>query len=256
LDARLLTSRARCQRLKKACQTSASNRKRSIKKPFVSRTARLEQKVDGLVSLLHSQSTLNHLHPGPSDTTLLPIQSAQFAIPTPQASLNASPTEVSDCISETMTPDALAEEQLAKFRQSFLPFFPFVYIPATMSASNLRIQKPFLSLVILSLTTKSASQQLRLFDNIRQVVSEKVLAEHERSLDILLGLICYLAWLFPPIAFNCRLLTEIKVPISKKQVGFGYVDTSSRGISIRTWTAQSPLTRRGTRLCEGELDFF
>lgn len=85
--------------------------------------------------------------------------------------------------SDRTIPNTLTEEHLAKFRQSFLPFLPFVYIPAAMSAPDLRIQKTFLSLVILSLTTKSASHQLTIFDTIRQIVSEKVVAEHERSLD-------------------------------------------------------------------------
>jgi hypothetical protein len=227
-----LTSQNRCQRLKKDCLTSTPTRRRSINKSPVSRTARLEQKVDGLVSLLRSQATVNHLHPGLSDTLLLPTQPIQVGIQTPQSTINVSPSQISDDASDRTIPNTLTEEHLAKFRQSFLPFFPFVYIPAAMSASDLRIQKPFLSLVILSLTTKSASQQLTIFDTIRQIVSEKIVAEHGRSLDFLLGLVCYLAWSFPLSAFNRRLLTEIKVPISQKQVVLEYVDPSSRGIGI------------------------
>ena len=243
-----LTSQNRCQRLKKDCLTSASTRRRNINKSPVSRTARLEQKVDGLVSLLRSQATVI------SDTPLLPTQPIQVGIQTPQSTINVSPSQISDDVSDRTIPNTLTEEHLAKFRQSFLPFFPFVYIPAAMSASDLRIQKPFLSLVILSLTTKSASQQLTIFDTIRQIVSEKVVPEHERSLDFLLGLVCYLAWSFPLLsAFNRRLLTEIKVPISQKQVVLEHVDPSSRGTGIRTRNPQSRLTRRGTVFCEGEL---
>jgi hypothetical protein len=248
-----LTSQNRCQRLKKDCLTSTSTRRRSINKSPVSRTARLEQKVDGLVSLLRSQATVNHLHPGLSDTPLLPTQPIQVGIQTPQSTINVSPSQISDDVSDRTIPNTLTEEHLAKFRQSFLPFFPFVYIPTAMSASDLRIQKPFLSLAILSLTTKSTSQQLTIFDTIRRIVSEKVVAEHERSLDFLLGLVCYLAWSFPLSAFNRRLLTEIKVPISQKQVVLEYVDPSSRGTGIRTRNPQSRLTRRGTVFCEGEL---
>jgi hypothetical protein len=194
-----LTSQNRCRRLKKDCLTSASTRRRGINKSPISRTARLEQKVDGLVSLLRSQATVNHPHPGLSDTPSLPAQPIQIGIQTPQSTINVPPSQISDGVSDRTIPNTLTEEHLAKFRQSFLPFFPFVYIPAAWSASDLRIQKPFLSLVILSLTTKSASQQLTIFDTIRQIVSEKVVAEHERSLDFLLGLVCYLAWSFPPV---------------------------------------------------------
>jgi hypothetical protein len=39
-----------------------------------------------------------------------------------------------------------------------------------------------------------AAHQLAMGDAIRRIVSRKVVADHEKSLDILLGLICYLAW--------------------------------------------------------------
>src|SRR6202034_3300957 len=124
-----LTSQNRCQRLKKDCLTSASTRRRSINKSPISRTARLEQKVDGLVSLLRSQATVI------SDTPLLPTQPIQVGIQTPQSTINVSPSQISDDVSDRTIPNTLTEEHLAKFRQSFFPFFPFVYIPATMSAS-------------------------------------------------------------------------------------------------------------------------
>jgi hypothetical protein len=217
LDARL-TSQNRCQRLKKDCLTSASTRRRSINKPPVSRTARLEQKVDGLVSLLRSQATVSPSQLGPSDTPLLPTQPIQVGIPTPQAAINVSPPEVSNNIPDNTIQDALTEEHLTTFRQSFLPFFPFVYIPAALSVSELRIQKPFLSLVILSLTTKSASQQLIIFDIIPQIVSEKVVGGHERSLDFLLGLVCYLAWSLP--------LDNVQSLITNRIQGFNITKTS------------------------------
>src|SRR5580698_2288533 len=104
-----LTSQNRCQRLKKDCLTSTPTRRRSINKSPVSRTARLEQKVDGLVSLLRSQATVHHLHPGLSDTPLLPTQPIQVGIQTPQSTINVSPSQISDNVSDRTIPNTLTE---------------------------------------------------------------------------------------------------------------------------------------------------
>jgi hypothetical protein len=118
----------------------------------------------------------------------------QFGVPKTKSNVDESPIPILNDGSISTTWDAMTEEHLITFRQTFLPFFPVVHIPATMSASQLRVQKPFLSLVIMSLTTKSAAQQLAMGEAIRKIVSGKAVAQHERSLDFLLGLVCYLAW--------------------------------------------------------------
>jgi hypothetical protein len=110
------------------------------------------------------------------------------------SNIGQSPSSIDDDVAVHNIPDATAKKQLDTFRRAFLPFFPFIHIPALMSASDLRQQKPFLWLVIMSLTTKSVEQQRAMGDTIRRIVSQKVVAEHEKSMDILLGLIAYLAW--------------------------------------------------------------
>jgi hypothetical protein len=185
----------RCKRLKKDCMPSTSIRNNKIRKPPISRTAQLEEKVDGLFSLLRSQANFADRQPGVSSgSPVLFAPPTQVGIPTPRSNFNLSPSSIYEDVSIYKIPDPLAEENLNTFRRAFLPFFPFVQIPTALSACDLRLQKPFLWLVIMSLTTKSASRQLAMGDTIRQIVSSKVVAEHEKSLDILLGLICYLAW--------------------------------------------------------------
>jgi hypothetical protein len=181
----------RCKRLKKDCLPSISNRNSKIRKPPISRTAQLEEKVDKLFSLLHSQSNVDDRLPGVSSGSSVPTQ---VGIPTPQSNFNVSPSSIYEDVSIYTIPDSLAEENLITFRRAFIPFFPFVQIPTALSASDLRLEKPFLWLVIMSLTAKSATRQCAMGDTIRQIISRKVVAEHEKSLDILLGLICYLAW--------------------------------------------------------------
>jgi hypothetical protein len=208
--------------LGKDCQPSASVRKRNVDKGSGSKASRLEEKVDDLVSLLRPQAvekqsqstgsgTLSQFASSDLDHLLSPASSsvppadividtttgfARFATPTPAPSsihgLTVSP--LASYVSLYDIPDATAEEQLDTFRRVFLPLFAFVHIPNSTSASNLRQQKPFLWLVIMSLTTKSAGQQIIIGDTIRRIVSQQALAEQEKSMDLLLGILCYIAW--------------------------------------------------------------
>lgn len=90
--------------------------------------------------------------------------------------------------------DEVADQNMETFRHAFLPYFPVVYIPDIMDSNFLRQQKPFLWLVIMSLCTKDMAKQLAMEYTIRQIVSQRAVAEHEKNLDLLLGLIVYLAW--------------------------------------------------------------
>ena len=214
----------RCHRLGKDCLPPISVRKRNVEKPSSSKRNLVEEKVDDLVSLLRSRavgkqpqsagpdlpatsnilsSDLKHLLT-PESTSTTPANVvidattgfARFAPPVPGVPpLNGMPTSpIASYVSLYDIPDATAEEQLDTFRRIFLPHFAFTHIPITTSASILRGQKPFLWLIIMSLTTKSAAQQMAMGDTIRRIVSQQVLAEQEKSLDLLLGIICYIVW--------------------------------------------------------------
>ncbi|KAK3332377.1 hypothetical protein B0T19DRAFT_415483 [Cercophora scortea] len=91
-------------------------------------------------------------------------------------------------------PDGTAEEQLATFRRVFLNMFPFVHLPPTMSASELRYEKPFLWLNIMALTTNRVAQQFAMGDTIWRIISQRVITEHLADLDLVLGLVCFAAW--------------------------------------------------------------
>lgn len=99
-----------------------------------------------------------------------------------------------DDLSSFTIPDKRAQEQLAIFRDRFLPNFPFVFIPSNTNSSDLRHQRQFLWFVIMSLTTSSADEQSAMGNIIRRVISQRIVGEHEKDLELLLGLICYLAW--------------------------------------------------------------
>ncbi|KAI1827783.1 hypothetical protein F4861DRAFT_288786 [Xylaria intraflava] len=101
---------------------------------------------------------------------------------------------VFDDVSTYQISERTAEEQLDTFRSFFITMFPFVHIPSTTSASELRRQKPFLWLVIMGLATKSVSQQFAIDDMIWRIISQRIVSEHLADIDLLLGLIAFASW--------------------------------------------------------------
>ena len=87
-----------------------------------------------------------------------------------------------------------AEENLDIFRDQMLRFFPFVYIHPAMTARELRQQRPFLWFTIQTLTCTAVSQQLSMGDAIKSHLAQKIIVENERSMDLLLGLLAFMAW--------------------------------------------------------------
>ncbi|GAB1311438.1 hypothetical protein MFIFM68171_01648 [Madurella fahalii] len=157
-----------------------------------------------------SDKTLNSSQSVASNTSLtagthacLPTTAAPAAPAAPAASAHQ---HASHCFPASMAPsdnpedmsEPEAEECLRIFRAS-LNHFPFVYIPASMTAARMRQDRPVLWLCILGMATKSASRQKALGAKIRSVFAEKLIVQHERSLDVLLGLLAYMGWA------NCHL---------------------------------------------------
>lgn len=99
--------------------------------------------------------------------------------------------------------------------------FPFVHIPATMTASGLCEAKPFLWLVIMALTDKSASDQFGMEDTIWHIISQRVIREQWAGMDVLLGIICFNSWSGPAEAWLLPLilLTRLIGLIASKGTG-------------------------------------
>lgn len=89
--------------------------------------------------------------------------------------------------------DSQAVECLEQFRAQ-LRCFPFVYIPRSMTAVQLQRDRPFLWMCILSITAKSSAQQYAIGSKIRHILAEKVFVQHERGLDLLLGVLTFMGW--------------------------------------------------------------
>lgn len=88
-----------------------------------------------------------------------------------------------------------AEKMLNAFRSQIAPFFPFVIVPPDISATELQQQKPFLYRnVMMASFLQDPPRQTSLALAIREYVGRHVIVNDEQSLDILQGLLVYLAW--------------------------------------------------------------
>ncbi|KAH7159860.1 hypothetical protein B0J13DRAFT_115092 [Dactylonectria estremocensis] len=217
----------RCHRLGKNCQPMTTSRKRVAKKVTASRTAQLEEKLDDLVSILRATQSSNQLTPPSAPTSSFAASSSMAltsrldslaaaatsstsqslpslmssSIPNAFGHANsaepASITSAAPDINETYqlpepTP-AEAEIYFSKFRE-WLKNFPFMILSPGTTAASLREERPFLWLAIMNITTMSAPQQLLMKERVREEVATRVIINHERTMDVLLGLITYLAW--------------------------------------------------------------
>ena len=219
-----MTDALRCHRLKKECQPSVGARKRNGKRSTTSKTAQLEEKLDGLVSLLkatqsasigvhlnsaagldfrddngargnHITSFNDRVAESPNDmprgrlpNTILPTPGTSD----PGSTSHQSPN--SDTSHSIEPSPHEAEEYLDIFRTQKSKHFPFIYIPSTTSAQQVFQERPFLWLCIMAMSSKSLSQQLALSNKIRNILAQQMLLENEKDLDLLLGLLAYIGW--------------------------------------------------------------
>ncbi|CAG9990119.1 unnamed protein product [Clonostachys byssicola] len=206
----------RCDRLGKECLPIVALRKRAPKKSPSSRTAKLEEKLDDLVSILrgtqqpqpppsnavaqdpYPQQPLEQSHNMPSRLDSL-ATAATASASTPTNMLHAAQFPSSAPMFDAAADDAPeptpaeAEVYLDKFR-GWLERFPFMYLPPEVTAASLRRERPFLWLCIMNVTSMSVPQMQRIKVTVRREVAQRVVMDHEPSMDILLGLLAYLGW--------------------------------------------------------------
>jgi hypothetical protein len=150
---------------------------RGTKRNTVSKSAALEEKLDDIVSLLRERNSSQHVRP-------------TEPFPTPGSS-EQSPN--SDSLEEARDQD-LTEQELMTFRERHLPDFPLVNIPSDYSAVELQRDKPTAALAVKALVTKEAAKQVVLGKKLREVLTQKVMIDGERSLPLLVSLLISIAW--------------------------------------------------------------
>ena len=175
----------RCLRLKRECRPTASKRK-SIVADNISRlhrngqhaesgaSARLEAKLDALAASLHAG--------GSATTASTPDDHKLLGVNTTHAFEDTGVTAME------------AEDFLNTFRDYHLRYFPFVHIPAEMTAAELHIQRPYLLYAILTTGSYSVRRQQHIGDLFRRAVAEAMVIRSEKSIDLLLGLLTFIGW--------------------------------------------------------------
>jgi len=180
------------------------------------RVAEMEQKLDSLYSLLASNGkvsvnqtdTLPLPSAQPTNIPLLPFETPishsssssrtdylDFAHHFPVFSLPlATFDDIQDVISKGLVSFEQAEESIRFFRTK-ATVFPFVILSAKISLDILRRDRPFLLLTILAFGAQADLKlQHSLEKEIRESLSKRVIVDGEKSMDIVQGLLVYLAW--------------------------------------------------------------
>lgn len=174
-----------------------------------SQTARLEEKLDGLVSLLKSTARNNAdiekvtANWGDLTTTAdvpdvaarVPGDSSRGSARTPLTPASSTTSSYPFVLPRDADPTAEEAEQfLEMFRTQKLQYFPFTQFPEGMTAQRLRQERPFFWLCIMSVSSTIVSQQLSLGRAVREIAGHEILVEGQRNLDLLLGLLCFVGW--------------------------------------------------------------
>lgn len=214
--------------MNKECRPAETVRRRNPRKPAVSKTTRLEEKLDDLVSLIKAgahPSTVNaspYSNASPDNSTYYVatekiastltrnepergifsnssnnyIHNIQALTPVSDdytgSSYHILPSGSSDTSGEPSPVEA--EQNLLHFQTYKSKYFPFMSLPSTTTAKQLRQDRPFLWLCIMAVGSKSTSQQQALGSRIRQTIAQELVVQSERSIDHLLGLLTFIGW--------------------------------------------------------------
>lgn len=86
------------------------------------------------------------------------------------------------------------EESLRFFRSRMLPCFPFIKLAPDITAWQLHQDRPFLLQAILVVTTFSTQGKTNLVEKLKHTLYTSALLNVQSNIDLLLGLLTYLAW--------------------------------------------------------------
>ncbi|KAI0847512.1 hypothetical protein F5Y00DRAFT_271068 [Daldinia vernicosa] len=201
----------RCYRLKKSCTPTESAGRRVGKRRGVSRTARLEEKLDKLMSSLKSQKETRGTHTEDEvdnhdgqqgaleSNTEVPSVTIAPSVPATQSLGGITAFDITKTSSSSIsyfdeTSPSEAEDLLRKFRDETAGFLPLVYIPPYARAQQLREMYPFLWLTIMCTASTSPRKRTALSEQAKNIVVLKVVMHREKSIDLLLGLLIFVGW--------------------------------------------------------------
>ncbi|KAL4780056.1 hypothetical protein BJX76DRAFT_361179 [Aspergillus varians] len=158
----------------------------------ISRIARLEGQLNGLVHLLGG---------GPVALTTASQPGVGLDLPPPASTPSAiSPLSttgggVSSAATSSRILDLSPEQCLVQFRAHMLKYFAFLHIPG--DAQGLRRERPFLFLCIMAASAQSTQAKIELGEQIKETLTERIFLDNDPAavnIDLLLGLLTFLAW--------------------------------------------------------------
>ena len=142
----------------------------------------LEAKVDELLARVGTQ---------PHTTSQTEVSCAPCATPTGLSDTDRA----EDVIDRGIVSYSDATKMLGSFRQTLMPYFPFVIIAPQTTLDQLRAEKPFLLLAIIKVSMYRDTAAQRILEEIFQsAVAKRMIFSHAPSMDVLQGLLVALAW--------------------------------------------------------------
>lgn len=213
----------RCRRLGKDCQPSEAARRRNAHHASASdtRIAQLEAKIEALSSAVQSaigssgsRTAISHLlsrdavsDPTPPSSVATPLTNST-SIASSHTGDGRTPASAAPDVSPT---DSEAEEALSFFRSQMLPYFPFLSLAPALTASQLRQDRPVLLQAIVTVATFSTRRRLPLIEELKRLVFGSALMHAQSSMDLLLGVLTYIAWSTDAFLGRAALLSRFMV---------------------------------------------
>ncbi|KAL2786274.1 hypothetical protein BJX66DRAFT_37334 [Aspergillus keveii] len=211
----------RCLRLKKRCEPSETVRRRNVHNghnaPAASvsdrRIARLEDKVEDLLSVIQSFIGSNTRNANTANTSLVTPDSTALTFGTSSTatvSPNPDPTYLPTQYQSTPSPSSnQTDEQLEFFRARMLPSFPFLDLGPSITAGYLRQHRPFLLHAIHTVTTFSTQERLAKAEELKRLLFTSAWSNVDSNIDLLLGVLTYLAWSTDPFLGGADLVSRL-----------------------------------------------
>ncbi|KAL4780363.1 C6 transcription factor [Aspergillus varians] len=201
----------RCLRLMKKCQPSASVRRRDTpphpgdESESEARLARLEDKMERVLATMQSfvgsqgSSALPSASASASTTYFDGNGNGNGVLPNTRFAESPHPHPHPNPRSPWASPnhadsDSDSDKRLNFFRTQMLPSFPFLDLTAATTSRHLRQTRPFLLQAIQTVTTFSTQDRLPLVEELKRRLSSSALLAVQSNIDLLLGLLTYIAW--------------------------------------------------------------
>jgi hypothetical protein len=137
------------------------------------------------------------VHPGMTNTSAQSLTATSPTTDQQNATANSNPIFIchpgpADSGNMEFNEDE-ANVLLKRFRNHMAPFLPFLVLPESLSARILNRDRPFLMNAIFAVATHLPSQRYSLGKLLVKRLSN-VMAEGDRNLDMLLGVLTYTGW--------------------------------------------------------------